>query len=158
MSGPEDLPTPYKWGYANMTTAEGLFAIGDGSGASSHKFSSGSHAEGRIAGKAAIKYIVEKGQEPKVDAAEVEKLKAKILLPMELWEKHSKETTDPEINTNYIVPRQFLHRLQKIMDEYAGGVVSAFKTSKSLCERGLELMVLLEGRRRRRWAPGTSTS
>ncbi|MBN1102892.1 MAG: adenylyl-sulfate reductase subunit alpha [Deltaproteobacteria bacterium] len=144
VSGPEDLPTPYKWGYANMTTAEGLFAVGDGSGASSHKFSSGSHTEGRIAGKAAIKYIVEKGQEPKVDAAEVEKLKAKILLPLDLWEKHSKETTDPEINTNYLLPRQYLHRLQKIMDEYAGGVVSAFKTSKSLCERGLELMGFLK--------------
>jgi len=143
VSGPEDLPTPYKWGYANMTTVPGLFAIGDGSGASSHKFSSGSHTEGRIAGKAAIKYIVDKGQEPKVDAAEVEKLKAKILLPLDLWEKHSKETTDPEINTNYIVPRQFLHRLQKLMDEYAGGVVSAFKTSKALCERGLELMDFL---------------
>jgi adenylylsulfate reductase, subunit A len=144
VSGPEDLPTPYKWGYANMTTAEALFAVGDGSGASSHKFSSGSHAEGRIAGKAAIKYIVEKGKEPKVDMAEVEKLKAKILLPLDLWEKHSKETTDPEINTNYMVPRQFLHRLQKIMDEYAGGVISGFKTSKALCERGLELMAMLK--------------
>jgi len=144
VSGPEDLPTPYKWGYANMTTAEALFAVGDGSGASSHKFSSGSHAEGRIAGKAAIKYIVEKGAEPKVDMAEVEKLKAKILLPLDLWDKHSKETTDVEVNTNYIVPRQFLHRLQKIMDEYAGGVISGFKTSKSLCERGLELMGLLK--------------
>jgi adenylylsulfate reductase subunit A len=144
VSGPEDLPTPYKWGYANMTTAEALFAIGDGSGASSHKFSSGSHAEGRIAGKAAIKYIVEKGKEPKVDMAEVEKLKAKILLPLDLWDKHSKETTDVEVNTNYLLPRQFLHRLQKIMDEYAGGVISGFKTSKSLCERGLELMALLK--------------
>jgi len=143
VSGPEDLDTPYKWGYANMTTAEGLFAIGDGSGASSHKFSSGSHAEGRIAGKQAIKYIVEKGQEPKVDMAEVEKLKGKILLPMDLWEKHKNETTDPEINVNYIVPRQFLHRLQKLMDEYAGGVISGFKTSKALLERGLELMDFL---------------
>jgi adenylylsulfate reductase subunit A len=42
------------------------------------------------------------------------------------------------------MPRQFLHRLQKIMDEYAGGVTSAFKTSKSLLERGLELMGLLK--------------
>jgi adenylylsulfate reductase subunit A len=42
------------------------------------------------------------------------------------------------------MPRQFLHRLQKIMDEYAGGVTSAFKTSKSLLERGLELMDMLK--------------
>ncbi|MBW1979448.1 MAG: adenylyl-sulfate reductase subunit alpha [Deltaproteobacteria bacterium] len=144
VSGPEDLDTPYKWGYTNMTTVEGLFAAGDGSGASSHKFSSGSHTEGRIAGKQAIKYIVEKGQEPNVDMAEVEKLKEKILAPLDLFEKHKDETTDPEVNTNYIMPRQFLHRLQKIMDEYAGGVTSAFKTSKTLLERGLELMEFLK--------------
>ena len=42
------------------------------------------------------------------------------------------------------MPRQFLHRLQKIMDEYAGGVTAAFKTSKALLERGLELMSLLK--------------
>jgi adenylylsulfate reductase subunit A len=144
VSGPEDLPTPYKWGYTNMTTVEGLFAVGDGSGASSHKFSSGSHAEGRIAGKSAVKFIVEKGKDPKVDMAEVEKLKAKILLPLDLWEKHKDETTDPEVNTNYLLPRQYLHRLQKLMDEYAGGVISQFKTSKFLCERGLELMGLLK--------------
>jgi adenylylsulfate reductase subunit A len=144
VSGPEDLPTPYKWGYANMTTVEGLFAAGDGSGASSHKFSSGSHTEGRIAGKAAIKFIAEKGKAPNVDMAEVEKLKERILRPLDLWEKHKDETTDPEVNTNYLLPRQYLHRLQKIMDEYAGGVVSAFKTSNSLCQRGLELMALLK--------------
>jgi adenylylsulfate reductase subunit A len=143
VSGPEDLPTPYKWGYTNMTTVEGLFAIGDGSGASSHKFSSGSHAEGRIAGKQAVKFIVEKGQAPKVDMAEVEKLKERILKPLDLWDKHKDETTDPEVNTNYLMPRQYLHRLQKLMDEYAGGVVSAFKTSKALLERGLELMGML---------------
>ena len=40
VSGPEDLETPYKWGYGNMTTVQGLFSAGDGTGASSHKFSS----------------------------------------------------------------------------------------------------------------------
>jgi adenylylsulfate reductase subunit A len=144
VSGPEDLDTPYKWGYANMTTVDGLFAAGDASGASSHKFSSGSHAEGRICGKAAIKYIVEKGAEPTVDTAKVEELKAKMLAPMDLFEAHSNETTDPDVNTNYIVPQQFMYRLQKIMDEYAGGVTSAFKTSKSLLERAMELFVFLK--------------
>ncbi len=144
VSGPEDLDTPYKWGYVNMTTVEGLFAAGDASGASSHKFSSGSHAEGRIAGKSAVKYIIEKGTEPQVDMAEVEKLKERILRPLELWEKHSGETTDPEVNPNYILPRQYLHRLQKMMDEYAGGATMAFKTSKYLLQRALELFVFLK--------------
>jgi adenylylsulfate reductase subunit A len=144
VSGPEDLDTPYKWGYTNMTTAEGLFAVGDASGASSHKFSSGSHTEGRIAGKQAIKYILEKGAEPKVDMGKVEELKKAILNPLDLVENNKGKYSDPEVNTEYIMPRQFLHRLQKIMDEYAGGVTSAFKTSKALLERGLELMGMLK--------------
>ncbi len=144
VSGPEDLDTPYKWGYTNMTTVDGLFAVGDASGASSHKFSSGSHTEGRIAAKQAIKYIVEKGQEPKVDMGKVEELKKQILAPLDLFEDNKAEYTDPEVNIHYIMPRQFLHRLQKLMDEYAGGVTSAFKTSNRLLERGLELMEMLK--------------
>jgi adenylylsulfate reductase subunit A len=144
VSGPEDLDTPYKWGYANMTTVDGLFAVGDASGASSHKFSSGSHTEGRIAAKQAIKFIIEKGQEPKVDMGKVEELKKQILAPLDLFEDNKAEYTDPEVNIHYIMPRQFLHRLQKLMDEYAGGVTSAFKTSNRLLERGLELMEMLK--------------
>jgi adenylylsulfate reductase subunit A len=144
VSGPEDLPTPYKWGYANMTTVDGLFAVGDASGASSHKFSSGSHAEGRIAGKAAIRYIVEKGKEPSIDNAKIEALKAKILAPLDRYQQYKGLTTDPAINPNYLLWRQFMERLQKIMDEYAGGVTAAFKTSKALLERALELFAFLK--------------
>ena len=144
VSGPEDLDTPYKWGYTNMTTVEGLFAAGDGSGASSHKFSSGSHAEGRIAGKAAIKYIVEKGAEPHVDMGKVEELKKKILQPLDTYEQYKGFTTDDTVNPNYLLWRQFMDRLQKIMDEYAGGVTAQFKTSKALLERAMELYVFLK--------------
>ncbi|OQX65748.1 MAG: adenylyl-sulfate reductase subunit alpha [Desulfococcus sp. 4484_242] len=144
VSGPEDMDTPYKWGYANMTTVEGLFAAGDASGASSHKFSSGSHAEGRIAGKAAIKYIVEKGQEPTIDAAKVDAIKAKILAPLDRYQEFCKLTTAPEINPNYLLWRQFMDRLQKIMDEYAGGVTAAFKTSKANLNRAMELLGFLK--------------
>ena len=74
ISGPEDLQTDetsseYFWGYAHMSTIPGLFCAGDASGASSHKFSSGSHAEGRIAAKAAMKYAVEHNTLPQVEQA-----------------------------------------------------------------------------------------
>ena len=38
----------------------------------------------------------------------------------------------------------FMFRLQKIMDEYAGGVSAAFKTNDQLLERGLELLSFLK--------------
>ncbi len=145
VSGPKDLaPQEYFWGYANMTTVKGLFAVGDASGASSHKFSSGSHAEGRIAAKAAIEYIVKENPTHKYIDAEINALKEKILKPLDIYEQYYKETTDPDINPNYIRPKMFMFRLQKIMDEYAGGVSSQFKTNKPLLEKGLELLAFLK--------------
>jgi len=149
LSGPEDLQTAetksdYFWGYAHMTTVKGLFAAGDASGASSHKFSSGSHAEGRIAAKSAISYIVDNNQAPNVDQQQVDDLTAKVLKPLETFATHKGKTTDPDINPNYIRPRQFMYRLQKIMDEYAGGVSSQFKTSGKLLEKGGELLGYLK--------------
>ncbi|MGB9912168.1 MAG: adenylyl-sulfate reductase subunit alpha, partial [Candidatus Kapaibacteriota bacterium] len=145
VSGPKDLAPPeYFWGYPNMSTVKGLFCAGDASGASSHKFSSGSHAEGRIAAKGAIEYIVKENPQLNYDANQIEELKKKIYKPLEIYEAHCKETTDPDINPNYIRPKMFMFRLQKIMDEYAGGVSSQFKTSKPLLEKGLQLMKFLK--------------
>jgi len=145
VSGPKDLaPAEYHWGYTNMTTVKGLFAMGDASGASSHKFSSGSHAEGRIAAKAAVAFAVDNNSQPKVDDAKIAELKAKILQPLATFEENKGKTTDPNINPNYIRPHMFMFRLQKIMDEYAAGVVSQFITSKPLMDRGLELLAFLK--------------
>jgi len=148
VSGPEDLQTDetrdeYFWGYAHMCTVKGMFAAGDASGASSHKFSSGSHAEGRIAAKAAIAYILDNNEAPELDMGAVEALKAEILKPIDTFEQYKGETTDPDINPNYIRPKEFMYRLQKIMDEYAGGVSSQFKTSDKLLEKGMELLTYL---------------
>lgn len=144
VSGPEDMaPSEYNWGYCNMSTVGGLFCAGDASGASSHKFSSGSHAEGRIAAKSAIRYIVENGADPNVDAEQVEEWKEEILAPIKNFEEAKDQTTDPDINPDYIRPKMFMFRLQKIMDEYAGGVSTAFKTSKAQLDKGLELLDFL---------------
>lgn len=145
VSGPQDLaPAEYFWGYANMCTTKGLFAAGDASGASSHKFSSGSHAEGRIAGKAAIQYIVKENPTHSYDDNHINELKETILKPLDIFEQHSKETTDPNINPNYIRPKMFMFRLQKIMDEYAGGVSAQFMTNKHLLEKGMHLLNFLK--------------
>ena len=145
VSGPKDLaPEDYFWGYDHMATVKGLFCAGDASGASSHKFSSGSHAEGRIIGKSSAQFVLDNPDMPNVDNGVIEAMKETILKPMELYEKHSGETTDPDINPNYIRPNMFMFRLQKIMDEYVGGVSSQFKTSKTLLEKGQELLEFLK--------------
>ncbi|MBD3298593.1 MAG: adenylyl-sulfate reductase subunit alpha [candidate division Zixibacteria bacterium] len=144
VSGPEDLaPKEYFWGYPNMTTVQGLFAAGDASGASSHKFSSGSHAEGRIAAKGAISFVADNGDGGDVPDAKIEELKERILRPLDLFEQNQNASTDPDVNPNYIRPKQFMFRLQKIMDEYAGGVSTNFTTSEKMLEKGLELLEFL---------------
>ena len=60
VSGPEDIAPPeYFWGYNKMTTIQRPFAAGDGVGAAPHKFSSGSFTEGRLAAKAAVRYVLD---------------------------------------------------------------------------------------------------
>ena len=145
LSGPKDLaPAEYFWGYNRMATVKGIFCAGDASGASSHKFSDGSHAEARIAAKSALAYCVDNPEQPKVDAAQVDALKTAVIKPLELFEKFGGQTDSTEINENYIKPEQFMFRLQKIMDEYAGGVSTAFSTNKPYLERGLELLTFLK--------------
>jgi len=144
VSGPEDLaPDAYKWGYPNMTTVEGLFAAGDASGASSHKFSSGSFTEGRIAAKAAAAFCMDHGDIPSPDGGRIKDLLEEMLRPLDLFDTHKDYTQDADINPNYIRPQMFMFRLQKIMDEYAGGASSGFKTSAPLLEKGLEHLAML---------------
>ena len=145
VSGPKDVaPDEYFWGYDCMSTVKGLFCAGDASGASSHKFSSGSHAEGRIAAKAAISYVVDNPGDVNIDMAVVEEMKKEILQPLDTYAEFSGQTVTPDVNPNYILPKMFMFRLQKIMDEYAGGVSTAFTTSEKLLEKGLELLGLLK--------------
>ncbi len=149
VSGPEDLQndktkSDYFWGYVNMATVPGIFCAGDASGASSHKFSSGSHAEGRIAAKGAIQYLVKENPSLTYDDAAIEKMKEEILKPLDLFEQHKASSSDPDINPNYMKPKMFMFRLQKIMDEYAGGVTAQFTTSQSNLEKALELLAFLK--------------
>ncbi len=141
VSGPKDLaPADYFWGYEYMSTVKGLFCAGDATGASSHKFSSGSHAEGRAAGKAMVRFVLENNTQPNVDAGQVEDLKKKVLAPMSRYEEFGPKSSDPDINPEFCKPKMFMFRLQKIMDEYAAGVTAGFKTNKPKLERALELL------------------
>ncbi|KJR44059.1 adenylylsulfate reductase subunit alpha [Candidatus Magnetoovum chiemensis] len=146
VSGPDDLGAPKEWcwGYNRMTTVTGLFTCGDGVGASGHKFSSGSHAEGRLAAKAAIALILDnKGYKPEI-AKSVDELVGEIYLPFEIYEKYKNYSTDPKTNPHYIRPKMLQARLQKIMDEYVAGVSTWYVTSRTLLESGLKQLVMLK--------------
>lgn len=141
--GPADLmPAQYKDAfpaqYNCMTTVMGLFTAGDGVGATAHKFSSGSFTQGRIAAKAAVKFAYDnKNYKPEVSEDAINKLKEEVYRPMVLYEEKSKYTVTPDINPHYISPTMFMFRLQKIMDEYAGGWATSYGTSDTMLETAL---------------------
>ncbi|MHB1607735.1 adenylyl-sulfate reductase subunit alpha [Acidiferrobacter thiooxydans] len=145
VSGPEDLGAPddWHWGYRSMTTVKGLFTAGDGVGASGHKFSSGSHAEGRIAAKGMVKFALDnKDWVPELDTP-VNDLVEEIYRPVRTFLQHKDYTTAIDINPNYITPRMLQFRLQKIMDEYVAGVATWYQTNGKMlavAEEKLEML------------------
>jgi len=148
VSGPSKnylgAPDDWFWGYDRMTTVEGLFTAGDGVGASGHKFSSGSHAEGRMAAKGAIAFILDHKDDKLEPGQNIDEVIAEIFLPFEIYEKYKDYTTAPEINPNYLLPKQIQSRLQKIMDEYVGGVATMYMTNKPMLEEGLRRLTFLK--------------
>ncbi len=145
-SGPEDISPPeYFWGYNRMTSVEGLFGAGDAVGGTPHAFSSGSFTEGRLAAKAACRYIDDgKAEGIVVSEKQIADLKTKIYKPMETYTVYRNEVVAGSVNPNFINPRQGLDRLQKLMDEYCGGFGVNYMTNDKLLQIGLKKMKLLE--------------
>jgi adenylylsulfate reductase subunit A len=149
-SGPSDVieatgaPKEWDWGYNRMSTVSGLFMMGDICGASGHKFSSGSHAEGRIAAKSGLAFILDNKDFKPTMTKSADELAAEIYMPFEIYEKYKTYSTAPEVNPNYIKPKMLQARMQKIADEYFGGVGTWYMTSKTLLEEGLKQLALLK--------------
>jgi len=146
VSGPEDLSSPddWKWGYNRMTTVQGLFTAGDGVGASGHKFSSGSHAEGRIAGKNMVKFVQDKKGFSPSFKEDLNKITEEIYKPVRNYIEHKDKTTAEDINPHYILPRMLQIRLQKLMDEYVAGTSTYYQTNKVMLEHGLHLLEMVK--------------
>ncbi|NPA94026.1 MAG: adenylyl-sulfate reductase subunit alpha [Thermodesulfobacteria bacterium] len=136
VSGPNEdwVPDEYKWGYNRMTTVNGLFTAGDGVGASGHKFSSGSHAEGRIAAKAMARYIRDNADFTPTIKESADELKEEIYKPVKVYYENYQKTTHEMVNPNYIKPRHMMERLMKYTDEYGGGWSPYYMTNGKLLE------------------------
>ncbi|MCL0061967.1 adenylyl-sulfate reductase subunit alpha [Thermodesulfovibrionales bacterium] len=141
--GPEDLmPAEYKDSfpahYNCMTTVMGLFTAGCGVGACAHKFSSGSHAQGRIVGKEMVRFVYEqKDYKPTISDDTTNRLKEEVYRPLALYEEKSGYTVTGDVNPNYVSPHNFLFRVQKIMGEYCGGWETLYGTSDKMLEEGI---------------------
>ena len=152
VSGPDEewVPEDYKVRadngkvYNRMTTVMGLWTCAAGVGASGHKFSSGSHAEGRMAGKQMVRWVQDhKDFKPTVKET-ADELKKEIYRPWYNFENGKAISTDPVVNPNFISPKNFMMRLIKCSDEYGGGVGTYYTTSHTLLDTGFKLLQMLE--------------
>ncbi len=137
-SGPADVaPEEYRWGYNRMTTISGLFGAGDTIGGSAHKFSSGSFTEGRLAAKGAVRFLADHPGPVEVSEHGVERLRDAIFSPLLRFLASRPGVTSGSVHPDLLFPDQGLHRLEKIMDEYGGGVSANYATNDALLDRGL---------------------
>jgi len=150
VSGPDEdwVPASYKWGdagkiYNRMTTVKGLFTAGDGVGCSGHKFSSGSHAEGRIAAKSMAQYVRDHADFTPTLAQSTEELVDLVYKSVRLYLDNCEYTTDVDINPNYVKPSGMALRLMKATNEYGAGTSTYYQTSSKNLEIVMDLLSVM---------------
>ncbi|MCU0614188.1 MAG: adenylyl-sulfate reductase subunit alpha [Desulfobacterales bacterium] len=147
VSGPDFdwVPAAYKWGdggkvYNRMTTVKGLFTAGDGVGCSGHKFSSGSHAEGRIVAKEMVKYVRDHADFKPTLAQSKEELVDLTYKPVRLFLENKDYTTAIDINPAYVKPSGMALRLMKATHEYGAGTATYYMTTSKNLEIIMEML------------------
>jgi len=145
VSGPDEdwVPDSYKWGYNRMTTVNGLFTAGDGVGASGHKFSSGSHAEGRLAIKSLVKYLRDNADLAPALKQSTQELVDECYAPVRLFLDNYQYTTAADINPNYLKPDGFAMRLMKATNEYGAGWSTFYMTSGSMLQTLMDMFQVM---------------
>ncbi len=114
-----------------MTTLPGLFAAGETAGGNPNKFVGGCCAEGKLAARGALEYI-QKTSLPDLDPRQLEEEKARVFAPM------LSNTEDG------IRPVEMKERLQRLMDEYAGGVTQFYRTNEERLDYALKHIAILQ--------------
>lgn len=108
------------------TTLPGLYACGDVAGGTPNKFVGGCAAEGLLAARAAVEYAAGT-EKTEFDQTWINKEKERIFAPG--FRQNSVG--------DGIKPREMEERLQRLMDEYAGGVHQFFRMNREGLEYAL---------------------
>jgi adenylylsulfate reductase subunit A len=150
VSGPDEdwVPAAYKWGhkgkiYNRMTTVVGLFTSGDGVGCSGHKFSSGSHAEGRMVAKQMVKFVRDNADFKPTIKQSAKELVDLIYKPVRTYLDNCAYTTAVDINPAYVKPSGMALRLMKATHEYGAGTATFYQTSSKSLEIVMDLLATM---------------
>ncbi|MDY0258851.1 MAG: adenylyl-sulfate reductase subunit alpha [Desulfovibrio sp.] len=114
-----------------MTTLPGLFAAGETAGGNPNKFVGGCCAEGKLAARGALAFMAAVGT-PAPDAAQIEREKERVYAPLLTREAEG------------IRPVEMKERLQRLMDEYAGGSSQFYRTNEQQLDYALRHIKMLQ--------------
>ncbi len=114
-----------------MTTVPGLFAAGETAGGNPNKFVGGCAAEGKLATRGAIKFIKDKG-DVNLDESQVEAEKERVFSPL---------FKDEDFDG--LTPEEVKERLQRLMDEYAGGTSQFYRVNEQQLDYALKHIEML---------------
>jgi adenylylsulfate reductase subunit A len=126
-----------------MTTVNGLFTSGDGVGCSGHKFSSGSHAEGRIAAKSMARFVRDNADFKPAISQSSQELVDIVYKPVRTFLEHCNYTTAIDINPNYLKPEGMTYRLMKATHEYGAGTATFYQTNNKMLEVVMEKLEMM---------------
>lgn len=116
------------------TTLPGLFACGDVSGGVPNKFVGGCAAEGILAAQGAVKYISELEKLPEINEKQIDAEKARVYAPLFRMQQEG----------DGIKWREMEERMQRLMDEYAGGIHQFFKMNEEQLQYALKNIKILQ--------------
>ena len=115
-----------------MTTIPGFFAAGETAGGNPNKFVGGCCAEGKLAARGALGYMRGLDSLPAPDKEALAREMARVYEPL-LWRAE-----------DGVSPVEMKERLQRLMDEYAGGVSQFYRTNEERLDYALRHIAMLQ--------------
>jgi adenylylsulfate reductase subunit A len=115
-----------------MTTISGLFGAGESAGGSPNKFVGGCAAEGKLAARGAVEYLGSVSL-PDLDTKQVEIEKERVFAPL---------VRGAEFDG--VSPLEMEERMQRLMDEYAGGTSQFYRTNEERLDYALKHLAMLK--------------
>lgn len=115
-----------------MTTIPGLFAAGETAGGNPNKFVGGCCAEGKLAARGALRYLRGQGPLPAPDKQALAAEMVRVYAPLLRREEDG------------VRPVEMKERLQRLMDEYAGGVSQFYRTNEERLDYALRHIAILQ--------------
>lgn len=114
-----------------MTTLPGLFAAGETAGGNPNKFVGGCCAEGKLAARGALAYMAV-ADAPVLDANHIAQEKERVYAPLLMRGEEG------------VSPVEMKERLQRLMDEYAGGSSQFYRANEHQLDYALRHIKILQ--------------